>query len=162
MAYLSKEAYEGKRRAAERRMMVNAEVESLSLEQHDALSWLCTIRHEIHGNKEAFFHEESRFHLMFWGYIETDINEKLAEAGLPKIKFEYDVIDDYNTDGLVLEELRGEGIEDDDEIDLRIADAMFKIVFLAESFNGTIESYLREIDDEHGTNYCPAGKQRIF
>jgi len=162
MAFLTKEQYEGKQRAAERRMTENAKKETLTEEQHDALSWLCMIRHEMHGHQEAFFHEESSDHTKFWNYIDTDINERLTKAGLSKIEFEYDELDDYNTDGFVISDLDDEDIDDDDEREERIAEALEEIIHLAETFNTTIEDYLREIDEEHGTSYCPTGISRLF
>ena len=166
MAYLTKEAYEGKERFAERRMMENAEIETLTEEQHDALSWLCTIRHDMHGNQEAFFLDESGSHEKYWDYIEHGINDRLIAAKLPKIEFKY-TIEDYNTDGIVLDELREEYgdsryNECEEEANAKFEEARQKMISLAGSFNSEIERYLREIDEEHGTKYCPGGHTRLY
>jgi len=162
MAYLSKDTYEGKKRAAERRMTENAKATTLTPEQHDALSWLCTIRHQMHGNQEAFFLEESSDHSIFWGYIDSGINERLTSVGLSEITLKYSVIDDYVTDGTVISDLDDEDEEDDEIRQDRMSEALAGVVCLAETFNRTIETYLRAVDEEHGTNYCPAGVQRLF
>ena len=55
MAYLDKDAYIAKRELAARRMAENAEIETLTPEQHEALEYLCTVRHNIHCNQDDLF-----------------------------------------------------------------------------------------------------------
>ena len=78
MGVLSKEAYEGKREWAARRMAKNAENENLTEEQHTVLAWLCRFRHEWHTHAERLWSSENQD--LFEEY--EQINKKLSEVGL--------------------------------------------------------------------------------
>lgn len=153
MAILSREAYEGKRRWADARMAANAEIDTLTPEQHETLAWLCRIRHEMHTHQEAFFFDESSEHDEFWNYIEsddgTDIDSRLREVGLPGIRFP-GAAENYITDST----WRDDGYE-------TIEEAESESVAFAERINSIIEIYLTKIDTEHGTNYAPSGETRL-
>ena len=149
MAYLDKEAYAGKKRYADRKMAENAEIETLTPEQHDALSWLCGVRHDMHTDGEAFFRAESSNHKTFWEYVDSTINEKLTDARLKKIIFgDTDVA--YITDWTY----KDDGYDYDE--------AMSETLQFANRVNNKIESYLREIDEEYDTKYRPTGETRIY
>lgn len=53
MAYLNKEDYERRQRNADLRMAENAKIETLSEEQHEAISSLATFRHDYHCNMNS-------------------------------------------------------------------------------------------------------------
>ena len=157
MAYLNKEAYERKEAYANRRMLQNAENESLTPEQHEVLAWLCSKRHEVHTNQEDFFYSESSNSTEYWNLIDDGcgngvIRDKLSSVDLPDLKWSFSV-DDYMTDALSTE--FGYSEEDTDA-------ELESCIEMAGKFNNDIESYLREIDKRYGTNYCPSGVGRLY
>lgn len=153
MAYLDKEAYEAKKRYANRVHKENKEnCKTLTEEQHDALSELCSIRHEVHCNKKAFFHCEDSNYKIYWDYIDdgcngSTINKMLLNVGLPAINFGIDPLD-YDCD------------YDFDECNDEYQDALYEVLNMAEKFNRTIEIYLEKIDETHKTKYAPTGGSR--
>lgn len=156
MGMLNKEAYERKREYAVRRMKKNAEVKTLTEDQHDALSWLCSIRHEVHCNQSAFFYAESADSETFWNYIDDgsgtgEIAERLADADLPPLVWSFDP-QDYTFDSVCYEL---------DYTDEEIKEEAERCLEMAEKFNDDIESYLAKIDKKHGTDYCPSGWTRL-
>ena len=52
MAQLNKDAYYGKMIYAGKKMAKNKEIETLTEEQHDALSQMCSARHELHTHMD--------------------------------------------------------------------------------------------------------------
>jgi len=165
MAYLDKEAYDRKADYAGRRMAENAKIETLTEEQHDVLSWLCSLRHEMHSNQEDFFFNESGNYGKFTDAVNDDrdvqsINGQLNMAKLPKIKWTKDIYD-YDTESEVYE-LEDHSEYADDEWDELIDSKRREALRFAESVNADIEEYLRKIDEEHGTEYAPSGATRIF
>lgn len=156
MAYLDKEAYERKKEWAAKRMAENALVETLSEEQHEALEWLCSVRHDVHCNQEDFFCDESVNSSEYWNYIDDGdggtIREKLTQAGLPAVEWSFNP-DMYTSDSLCYElDYTEEEREEERE----------RCFEMAEKFNSDIEKYLKTIDEQHGTNYCPSGASRKF
>lgn len=155
MAYLSKEAYERKQAYADRRMRENREIETLTEEQHDVLSWLCSIRHKIHSmNTEHLFCSQSSDYDN-WRYIDTfyydnEIMTELNSVNLPKWEWNFDS-SSVTTDA-----------DEDINIDEVWNDAIYEISGIIERWNESIEDYLRKIDEQYGTSYCPTGRSRIF
>ena len=149
MGFLDKEAYERKNEWAARKMEEQKKkCNTLTEEQHDVLSWLCTIRHEMHCNQKDFFLSESSDHKKYWDYIMDEINEELKRVGFRTINFgnpEFVPTDyDYEMDGLTYEEAEKECYEATSE------------------YNRLIEEFLGEIDSEHGTKYRPGGYGRLY
>ena len=157
MAQLNKEAYEGKKEYAGKRMLENAEVETLTKEQHETLEWLCSVRHDVHCNQEDFFNDESSNNSEYWDYIDNadgcgTIRDKLKEVELPDLTWSF-TVDDYMTDAICRELGYTEDERDEEK------ERCFE---MASRFNSDIEKYLAKIDEEHGTNYCPSGATRIY
>lgn len=147
MAYFDK--YEAKANYVDKVMSENAEIETLTEEQHDALRELCRIRHEMHCNQDDFFYSEHSNHSTFWHYIDETINSILTDANLPSINFDIDICDyelDYEVD-----------YYDEPE---QFEAAYDKCIKMASHVNDLIENYLLQIDKEHGTSYCPTGFAR--
>ena len=71
MAYLTKDAYENKREWAAPKMANNAEIKTLKPMQHETLSWLCQIRHELHTHQDGIFITGSADFYKFTGLIES-------------------------------------------------------------------------------------------
>lgn len=176
-----KRIFDGKREWAVKRMLKNAEIKTLTEEQHDVLSWLCTIRHEFHMKKEEIWLDNSNIINMFDDGCseECEINRKLKEVGLTTIDFEFSIcnfptVSDFeclsdkeksmwedkaeqynkeNPDGWYHSALtvwKEESWEYEDCIDI------------LENLNNKIEKYLKEIDEKHGTDYCPSGYTRLL
>lgn len=188
MGFFSKEIYERKTEWAARRMKSNSRIKSLSKEQHDTLSWLCSLRHDVHSSWEDMWNSETADGVRLWEEYEK-INDKLCECGLSAIMSLPDISEiPTNADyWCVLTD------EDRDRWDLR-ADVVNKQIEIEElergsqykplhhsgstiwreesgeygvfadkmeSINTAIENYLEEIDRKHGTSYCPSGYTRL-
>lgn len=170
MARLSKDARQGKKEWADRRMADNARIETLTKEQHEILEWLCSVRHEMHKNQDEFFNAESSS--KFWEMVdssldseEINIDFKLKSSGLEEIGLNVrciNYLNNYDYD----EEINEADFKTYEEYDqARIdayADAFDDVCKMASEVNNQIESYLLKIDKEHGTDYCPAGIQRLM
>lgn len=167
--------YWGKMMYASNKMKKNSEVETLTEEQHEVLAELCSIRHEFHclDTMKVFIAEiDTEIDDWFDSDREGNIYEKLEEVGLPKLP-ELDVVDlpcDYDWETLTSEEQdewkeraekEGKGNTGYDlwEQESGVLDKLSKIL---EDYNTVIEEYLRNIDNEHGTEYCPTGATRLF
>lgn len=172
MAYVSKEGYERKAAYAARRMAENAEVETLTAEQHEALAELCEIRHWIHStDRMRMFNSEAsesdglsdRLARLFDSNI-------LADADLPELR----TIDIYmlpsssDWELLITEEDRQawkersetEGFANGYDCWLNLGDEFHEFCQMIGQLNADIERYLADIDKAHGTSYCPTGKSR--
>ncbi|MDE2015980.1 MAG: hypothetical protein KGJ89_05470 [Patescibacteria group bacterium] len=102
------------------------------------------------------------------------INANLEKAGLPTIdelELDEDLPDDQWSDCLTLDEAaeecgfeyEGEAEDHEDEISRAYADYGVELCGkFQEKINTIIEDYLRQIDQEHGTDYCPSGDLRVF
>jgi hypothetical protein len=164
MAYLDKEVYERKAAYAERKMRKNAEVETLTEEQHEALSDICRIRHMMHSNMACGLYYTNSSDYNNWDYIDTAccennlIKEIIDNAQLPEWDWKFDMSDVTMDYDLSLSDF------DDDENEYNAAadKAISAISRIIERWNSSIESYLKKIDEEHGTEYCPNGSSRIF
>ena len=153
---MSKDMYERKQAYAENRMRSNAENENLTESQHNTLAWLCSIRHNVHVNQEAFFYDESSSNTEYWNLIDDGngngtISEKLAEVNLPDLEWSFSV-DDYLSDTICKEY----GYTDEET-----EEELKNVLEMAAIFNKDIEKYLRNIDKQYGTNYCPSGITRL-
>jgi hypothetical protein len=155
MAIISKDGYAGKREWAANRIAENKKIETLTKEQHEALAKLCRIRHELHTNQKTLFFAESGDHQRLWKYIDLDweseyhIDNILHEANLPKIGINTSGAD-YPTD------------HDYEDMGYDYEEALSCVLNMAEAVNTKIEIYLREIDEQYGTNYCPSGITRLL
>lgn len=153
MAYFSKEVYFRKREWAARKQQEQRVVTALTEKQQDALAELCSIRHELHCNQEGFFYNENPEFKWIWEALPNwsdggQINESLAGAGLPIITWSH-TIWDFPVDSA--------WEAGSDEWD----DAFFTAMEMAEDINSDIENYLRNIDDQYGTEYAPSRATRV-
>lgn len=151
--------YEKRERNAEIRMSENSEIETLSEEQHIALARLCKIRHEIHCNNESMFNAQSSSYSNLWSYIDSDNSNSI-----------YQMLDNVNLDNNLC--WNRDMIPDSEDYDKEEVDGGFEIDDYDEAFdicisflrrvNNDIEKFLRKIDKEHGTSYCPTGATRFL
>ena len=176
-AYFDKEVYERKNAWAAKHQVQNARITTLTPEQHEVLSRLCSLRHDLHSmSEDKIFNDDSQESKEFWGYVDTfnydppALTTMLTEVGLPPLDWEADITD-YDTSDFFNDY---EVIADDGTVypaDLDIDDDLYwekrsvcvwRLGELKEQFNRAIENYLRKIDDKQGTEYAPTGKSRIF
>ena len=165
MGYVDKDGYDRKREYAARRNAKNAEIESLTEEQHEALAEVCRIRHELHTHQKSIFNCGSSEYCEMWDYMDDDcdmsINATLKNAGLAPISLPIDPIEAPNdSDWFTI-------MDEDDraqyaDYDEWYAETFDKLCYSLNEVNNAIEAYLRNIDNEHGTNYCPTGATRIY
>ncbi len=153
MAVLSKQQYERRNENAAIRMEQNAKAQTLNTGQHEALSWLCKVRHDIHTNQKAIFCVESGDHSKLSRYIDSEIKEKLREVGL-KNSLSWNMLD-------VPDDHFYDKPEDEGGFNLDYDTAYETCIRFLEKVNTDIEKYLRSIDEIHGTSYCPTGLTRL-
>jgi len=161
MAKLDKNAYYGKMIYAGKKMAENKEIETLTEEQHDALSQMCSARHELHTNMDRTTKGSESDYL---GRI-IEANRALEESALLPIGgIPTDTADYIDIDSIRELEDLGEAPSRDDEDEWQEwYDAEYSRIYdeLSE-LNEKIEKYLEQIDAEHGTHYAPTGASRIF
>lgn len=156
------EKYEAKRGYVEKIMRENAEIETLTEEQHYALEKLASIRHKIHTSWESMWNYESGDYLTLWAYIDCGINEMLVEADLPAIDFNHDSGDiPTNADYFDLTEEEQEEYGNDPWTWREESGAFDEFADFLADVNNKIENYLMEIDKKHGTHYAPTGSARL-
>lgn len=149
---MNKKIFENRARNFWELMAKNAEVETLTQEQHAALADLANLRHTLHSNQETLFNDEADNTATWEAY--DNINETLNACGLDSIDLPAsedlttNINYDIDNEGLNLEEWTNK----------------FYPVFVEEmdAINKTIESYLEAIDKEHGTKYAPTGATRLY
>lgn len=158
-AYLTKDIYDRKREFAATQHAKNKEIASLTSDQHDALSNLCAVRHELHTNMDSMVKSDDS------GIKERLIlaNIQLEETGLPIMNFIPNDISDYiDIDTIDLLYELEEVPENDEEKQQWYDDNYYRIYNELSNLNTKIEKYLKEIDDGYGTEYCPTGLSRNF
>lgn len=149
-----------------RRNRENETIETLTPEQHEALQFVCYARHQLHVGHEEMFRSSNANYNDLWDSLdsccETSINSELEKVGLPKISgidLERDNFESYDDwYDLMYDDDRAEY---NDDINAWIEEVYSNLSDALQEVNRKIESYLRTIDEEHGTNYCPSGSQRI-
>lgn len=143
---------------ANRKYERNALIETLTEEQHEALSALCADRHYMHvnGEKEIWSEESShsRTYQLIGGVMwVSEINQYLADADLPTINFcDYDDCDNISTYDTFC--------DSDEEREDAELEAKERIEEIIEHNDALICKYLKKIDEEHGTEYTPSGMSR--
>ena len=149
MAHLSTDDYSRRNENAAKRMIENSKNEALTKEQHEALSMLCTARHELHSDKRHAIIEDYK------GLKQAIViaNIAIMESGIESMSFVGTDSSDY-IDIDSLNEIEYEEDEYDVEYE-RISGEL-------ELLNSKIENYLSAIDSKYNTNYAPTGGQRIF
>jgi hypothetical protein len=150
MAYLSKDQYSRRNENAAIRMQSNKSINSLTEEQHDALAFLCSARHNLHSQKDQAIKSDDN------GLVQAIVfaNVQIKESGLKAMSFVGTDISDF----IDIDTIDCIDIDGDDEY----ADEYSRISNDLEELNDKIEKYLSEIDSEFGTNYAPTGFLRNF
>lgn len=163
-------------------MKQNAEVESLTEEQHEVLEWLARIRHEVHVSSDDVWTMNESNDVRDALYSD-EIEDRLDEVGLPSISLPemssapsiedyYEILDD---DERGYWEERAEKINNEnrksgvrsyftsDGVSLwkEESGAYVELCDKLEQWNEAVEKYLRDIDKRHHTRYAPSGMSRI-
>jgi len=153
-----KTIYERRAENAAIRMAKNAEVSSLTEEQHQALNELCSRRHAMHSNMDSCV--TSRENGIMANLEKTGVI--LAQAGIPCHVLPSDESDYIDIDDIDSLYEYDDVPEDDEERQEWYTDNYSRIMSELSELNEQIEKYLRSIDEQHGTSYCPTGEQRII
>jgi hypothetical protein len=167
MARLSKEAYEGKREWAARRMNSNTKTgaeSGLTEAQADALAELCSARHSLHSGRKSAIMTGSNVQEI------VQCNDNLSEAGLPGIPgvpfgYHEDYLDIDNVNELqeIGQDAEGHKVPSSSNPDYEswLDETCERISAELEELNTRIEHYLADIDEKYGTNYNPSGATRL-
>ena len=171
MAHFTKEEYEYKREYAENRFDENAQIaqeKGMTDEQVDAIAIICRIRHDIHsGDRMSMFFNTS-------DSLEKaeDIEELIAETELPSIEWAHNYIIDcvsiIDYDELMAAdekekwEAKAEKMGYQTGVDcwMNQTDVYDDFYEMVEDFNSDIEKWLKIIDNQYGTSFCPTGIAR--
>jgi hypothetical protein len=156
---LSKEAYEGKREWAAKKMAENRNIESMTEEQHDAMANLASVRHDFHVNmgKIIFDDEMNQRNKLI------EANALLMESGLPRMDFIPVSLEDYiDIDTIDLLKQIEDVPEDENELQIWTDENYERIYSELSELHGRIESYMSDIDSKYGTSYAPSGHTRIM
>ena len=148
-----KQMYEGKSRYVARKYAENKEIgleNGLTEEQIEVLQELCTFRHELHCNLDVLYYSENGKHNYFESMLNNDIYEMLEKVNLPYQNMIFST-DDLCDDNVCL---------DLDYTDEEKENALQECLEFAGKVNNKIEDYLREIDKQYKTQFCPTGISR--
>jgi len=169
MSYLSQADYAHRDQNARLRMQDNAEITTLTPDQHEALATLCATRHWLHclsgdvlyNTEHPEYDQVSELVTDITGEGEATIID-LIEA--TQIQYDTTKIKEYmNQIELMDNDAMHEGLEEADE------DTQNEMIYTAKSaystvlneINNEIERFLKLVDREHETNYCPTGALRV-
>ncbi len=141
------EMFKGREEAVKRKMEKNTEVESLTKEQHSALAELAALRHDVHVNSWMITGSDTTNFLPYKDGL-IGINKILKSSGLPIIEElgqRYgQIIAAYHKSYDIHERKKMDDFQ------------RLRAEFLS-WFNNSVKSYLKKIDQEYGTKYCPVG-----
>ena len=129
----------------------NKSITSLSDKQHDALSILTIIRHRLHIFSDCCLlkNDSSLYYKQLKNLSLLPV--MLHTAGLPELSFDRKIAELHN----FLDLARRNDITSECFTIL-----MDRVNVIREEINIDIEDYLRMVDLEHGTSYCPSGVAR--
>lgn len=164
MAYLNKEQYAYREKAAARRAADNEQIaveHGMTKEQAELISELCALRHELHTNMDKVTVSDAD--LCIKSRL-VKLNAAIRESGLKHVECmpsgEGDYIDIDDIDVLYeCDEWPESGTQ---EWQNKYDDEYFRIYGELEQLNCDIEKYLAEIDKQYGTSWCPTGALRIM
>ena len=154
-----KNMYEAKAGYVEKIMRENRKIDTLSEEQHILLYELSALRHEMHTRVKHLWHgnDTAIFNEIDCDSVEDGIREEVEHV-FGRAPFERK--DLMGAD--VWWELSGKEIADDEKREDDRLDWYDEFYDAIIEINREIETFLGEIDKEHGTRYCPTGYARLF
>lgn len=116
----------------------------LTDDQHEALTWLCSFRHELHCNQEDLFYSESANFSDFSCQICGRLTRYLQEVGLIT-----DRTFDYSDEFFDLP------IDFDSHSDAEYESGLEQVHEFCEKIDADIIEFLQEIDARYHTEYAP-------
>lgn len=139
--YIRKDIYVANKNAKNRE--ISAE-NGLTDNQHKALVWLCSFRHELHCNQEDLFYSESANFSNFGFQICGQLNRYLKHVELiSDNKFDYS------------EEFFDLPSDFDCHSDEEYEDGLQQVHEFCEKIDADIIEFLQEIDKRYKTEYAP-------
>jgi hypothetical protein len=169
MSYLSEEQYTYRRESAARHLTECAENPNLTENQHATMADICDARHWLHCESgETLYCTEGPDYTKAVALIFTDGDGevdgvKSFQKMIKESKIGYDTgvfnglsdeLNDIPRDCDVCGE-DTEGSGSSEESIERFDDILAKV-------NAEVEKFLRYVDNEYGTDYCPSGANRCF
>lgn len=139
--YSRKSIYVANKNAKNRKL---AEVHGLTDNQHEALTWLCSFRHELHCNQKDLFYSESANFSDFSCQICGRLTRYLQEVGLIA-----DRMFDYSDEFFDLP------IDFDSHSDAEYESGLEQVHEFCEKIDADIIEFLQEIDQRYKTEYAP-------
>lgn len=139
--YSNKNVYIANRNAKNR---ILAEDHGLTDNQHEALAWLCSFRHELHCNQEDLFYSESANFSDFSCQICGRLTRYLQEVGLIANR-----MFDYSDDFFDLP------IDFDCHSDEEYEQGLQQVHEFCERVDADIIEFLQKIDARYHTEYAP-------
>lgn len=161
-----KRIWEAKANYVEKVMAENSEVDTLTEEQHEILRELCALRHELHVNHNSIFHSNDE-HLVdkFNNFSQEnelpffiDIEELVTALDYDLLSS--DEIDKYERKAEEFNNTKSERQMYHSGFSLWCEEHFEECSNYLENLNDQIESYLANIDKQHGTQYAPTGISR--
>lgn len=163
MANFTKEIYERKAEWAANKQMDGAaeaiENGKLTEDQVKGIMEIAGIRHEIHCIDALRILENSNHDSEKFYNAPDRIAEIIEENDLPEFESEIDFVELPTSDDYY--ELYEDEYEDLNDW-IENSGCINQISDAKEKFNGEIEAYLKKIDEESGTAFCPTGVTRIM
>jgi len=144
---LAPEVVELKKQYIKNKMEQNFLVNTLTTEQHEALSFLCKVRHKFHINMYSIIKGHGN------NYLNALIraNDILFKSGLPKISDIPDnILDNYE----FIHRYRIDKNQINNTLEFN------RLYKQLNDLNDHIELYIDEIDKKYGTQYKPSGAAR--
>ncbi len=126
-----------------------AENPNLSPGQHDLLAELSAVRHYIHAKPDQMYFGSMMKDMIDEYFIDLANGEIFGDSGLD---FPYEIIKQFSSLETYQKYKNTPGMDIRDHIRMFAEEH--------ENINKSIETYLRRIDREYGTNYCPRGVRR--
>lgn len=162
---MSYNRYEAKTNYVRAMNAKNAEIETLTAEQHELIQDICRFRHEVHCDIESYFNSSINHSAQVsdgYDIVELfsidflfDFNKLLSKHNLPKFHTSFDFAETPD-DSWVEADSDDEEAWQDEYYDLhRECYENFN------KLNSDIECWLFNIDEQHGTQYCPTGFARL-
>ena len=127
-------------------MEQNAKNKNISLEQHEFLEQLAHFRHKLHSSPHKYFLNRQLTYEFDYFFASVQSETFFKERNLPYPK---DILNMVKN----VQNCKNEQIIDFNK-------AVEQFAYQSEALNTLIERYLRNIDDEKGTLYCPSGMTR--
>lgn len=164
MGTMTKNQYEQRKENAAKRMFDNKKINTLSEQQHEDLARICSMRHELHSKEGALWYSEgsdfNKFNRWVIGDEDDSFYELFKNVGINAEELRIDPCDLPDDDSLPTE--LGYPDTDEEEYQDAYEEAFAECLEFESVYNRMIESRLRQIDQNHGTNYCPTGMTRLL